>query len=54
MAMKVLSEEEYNIFSRKINELATSDRREEETNLLSDRLEENLYLLGATAVEDKL
>jgi magnesium-transporting ATPase (P-type) len=64
MAMKVLSNEEYTAFEKEYNDLSNSENREEElsyfslltiySDKLSDKWERDLYLLGATAVEDKL
>ncbi|KAL4486127.1 hypothetical protein ABPG72_012180 [Tetrahymena utriculariae] len=54
MAMKILSEEEYQDFKRKMNSLADSENREQEMDRLADSIERNLILIGATAVEDKL
>ena len=62
MACRVLSEDEYRDFDTKFNNLP--DGPEKKTLLgyifhnkideLTDTLERNLVLLGATAVEDKL
>ncbi|CAD8148969.1 unnamed protein product [Paramecium pentaurelia] len=54
MAMKILSEQEYLAFERQKDALASSDKREQEKEELVNNLEKDLYLLGATAVEDKL
>ncbi|CAD8052350.1 unnamed protein product [Paramecium sonneborni] len=54
MAMKILSEQEYLEFERQKEALASSDKREQEKEELANNLEKDLYLLGATAVEDKL
>ncbi|CAD8048326.1 unnamed protein product [Paramecium sonneborni] len=54
MAMKILSEQEYQAFERQKEALASSDKREQEKEELANNLEKDLYLLGATAVEDKL
>lgn len=54
MAMRVLSENEYAEFNRRMNACADSANRELEINKLADDLESDLMLLGATAVEDKL
>ncbi|CAD8136462.1 unnamed protein product [Paramecium pentaurelia] len=54
MAMKILSEQEYLAFQKQKDALASSDKREQENEELANNLEKDLYLLGATAVEDKL
>jgi magnesium-transporting ATPase (P-type) len=54
MAMKVLSQDEYDTFYTKYAGLADADNREKALNDLTDALERDLYLIGATAVEDKL
>lgn len=54
VATKVLSEGEYEVFDKKYNALADCSRREEEMSKLVDELEQDLFLIGATAVEDKL
>jgi hypothetical protein len=54
MAMKVMSEEEYNNFNDKFNSLSDSPDRERLISELVDGVERDLILLGATAVEDKL
>ncbi|CAK90837.1 unnamed protein product (macronuclear) [Paramecium tetraurelia] len=54
MAMKILSEQEYLAFERQKDALASSEKREQEKEELANNLEKDLYLLGATAVEDKL
>ncbi|CAK55960.1 unnamed protein product (macronuclear) [Paramecium tetraurelia] len=54
MAMKILSEQEYLAFERQKEALASSENREQEREELANNLEKDLYLLGATAVEDKL
>ena len=66
MAMKVLSNDEYTAFEKEYNDLSNKENREEELSIilcdiltmfkdkLSDKWERDLYLLGATAVEDKL
>jgi len=66
--MKVMSNDEYTEFEREYNDLSNKENREEELSSfkffilnffffkdkLSDKWERELYLLGATAVEDKL
>jgi phospholipid-transporting ATPase len=54
MATKVLSEEEYRTFEKKYNDLGNSENRAAELTILTDALERDLFLVGATAVEDKL
>lgn len=41
-------------FDHAYNALADSSDREAELNKLTDKLERDLFLVGATAVEDKL
>lgn len=54
MATRILSEEEYNKFDREYNNLPDGEQRAKELERITDELERNLTLLGATAVEDKL
>ena len=54
MAMRVLSDAEFQEFDAKMQALAEVENREEEKARIADALERDLYLLGATAVEDKL
>ena len=56
LAYRVLSEEEYKIFNEKFLEaknLVTADR-EALIDEVTETIEQDLILLGATAVEDKL
>lgn len=54
MATRILSENEYKDFDRAYNNLPDDETRNDELEKLTDNLERNLTLLGATAVEDKL
>jgi phospholipid-transporting ATPase len=54
MAMKLLSEAEYEEFNNKFNNISDDSNREEAIEQLADELERDLTLIGATAVEDKL
>ncbi|XP_048228704.1 putative phospholipid-transporting ATPase 9 [Ricinus communis] len=56
LAYRELDEEEYKDFNRKFTEAKNSVSADREAMLeeLSERMERNLILLGATAVEDKL
>ncbi|KAE9595722.1 putative phospholipid-translocating ATPase [Lupinus albus] len=56
LAYRELNEEEYKEFDNKISEAKNSVRADQETLVeeVSDKIERDLILLGATAVEDKL
>lgn len=54
MATKVLSESEYKVFEAACNAVIDSPTRNQDLLKLTDELERDLYLIGATAVEDKL
>lgn len=54
MATKVLSEEEYQAFDNEFNNLPNDDTRKATFDALTRRLETDLTLIGASAVEDKL
>jgi len=55
IAMKLLSENEYNNFSKDLNEAMMSlEDKDKKVNQVYDSIEQNLYLLGTTIVEDKL
>lgn len=54
MAIRVLSNDEYREFDNAYNNLPDNDTRAEELEKLTNNLEQNLTLLGASAVEDKL
>lgn len=56
IAYRVLDEEEYNQFNKEFTEaknLVSADREEAVENV-AEKIEKDLILLGATAVEDKL
>ena len=53
--MKLLSENEYNNFAKDLNEAMMSlEDKEKKVNEVYDSIEENLYIIGTTIVEDKL
>ena len=55
IAMKVISENEYNTFAKNLKEAQMSlDDKEKKVNEVCDTIEKNLYLIGTTIVEDKL
>ena len=55
IAMKLLSENEYNNFSKDLNEAMMSlEDKEKKVNEVYDNIEQNLYIIGTTIVEDKL
>ena len=51
--MKTLTEQEYANFKKAVESLPTTNK-EEALNELISNLEQNLYLIGATAVLDRL
>ena len=55
IAMKLLSENEYQIFFKELNEAMMSlEDKDKKVNAVYDKVEQNLYLIGTTIVEDKL
>lgn len=56
VAYRMIDEEEYNDFNKAITEAksAVSADREEMVEAVAEKVERELILLGATAVEDKL
>lgn len=55
LAYKVVSDEEYAAWNDRYHEATVSlDEREKKTEEVSDELERDLRILGATAIEDKL
>jgi phospholipid-translocating ATPase len=56
LAYRELAEEEYKIFNQKFTEAKNSVSADRETLIddMAEKIERNLVLLGATAVEDKL
>ena len=55
VSMKILSQEEYDIFAEEVKVASISlDNKEELLNKAYDKIENNLYIIGATIVEDKL
>ena len=55
IAMRIISQEEYDIFSSALKEAQMSlQNKEEEVSKVFETIEKDLFLLGATIVEDKL
>ena len=55
ISMKILSQEEYDIFAYEVKIASTSlENKEELLENIYDKIERNLYIIGATIVEDKL
>ena len=55
IAMKVMSNKEYMIFEKELNESMMSlEDKDKKVNAVYDKIEKNLYLIGTTIVEDKL
>ncbi|CCH58256.1 hypothetical protein TBLA_0A04620 [Henningerozyma blattae CBS 6284] len=55
LAMRDIPEEEYNNWNKIYNEAATTlDNRSQKLDDAAELIENNLFLLGATAIEDKL
>ena len=55
MAYKVVPEDQYQDWARRYHEATvTLEEREEKIEAVSDEMERELRLLGATAIEDKL
>jgi phospholipid-translocating ATPase len=55
LAYRVIPENEYNLWVEQYrNAIVSVDNREGEIERVSDEVEQNLLLLGATAIEDKL
>jgi phospholipid-transporting ATPase len=55
IAMREISEEEYKVWSGIYDKAATTlVNRQEELDKAAEMIEKNLFLLGATAIEDKL
>ena len=55
LAYKELSEDEYNVWNNKLEELNKNiNHTDEDINLLYDEMEKELNVLGATAIEDQL
>ena len=55
IAMKVISNKEYSIFAKELNEaLMSIEDKDKKVNEVCDKIEKNLYLIGTTIVEDKL
>ena len=55
IAMKVISNKEYSVFAKELNEaLMSIEDKDKKVNEVCDKIEKNLYLIGTTIVEDKL
>ena len=55
VSMKILSQNEYDIFAKEVKEASTSlENKEELLAKAYEKVENNLYIIGATIVEDKL
>lgn len=54
MAMRVISEEEYNEIHRDIYNSKNAPNREEIMDEILNRAERNLTLIGCTAIEDSI
>ena len=55
LAMKILSQEEYDLFDKNLKEAQLSlEDKERKVNIVYDSIERDLYLIGTTIVEDKL
>ena len=55
IAMKLLSENEYKVFAKDLNEAMMSlVDKDQKVNDVCDKIERNLYIIGTTIVEDKL
>ena len=54
IAQKEISEEEYQLWSKKYDVAATSINKEEAINEVAEEIEVNFDLIGSTAIEDKL
>lgn len=55
LAKKVIDEKFYNTWKERFNEASCSlENREEKVDAVYEEIEKNLFLIGATAIEDKL
>ena len=55
VGMKIISEKEYNIFANNLKEANMSlNDKEKKVEEIFNKIEQNIYLLGCTIVEDKL
>ena len=55
VGMKIISQSEYDIFSKNLKEANMSlENKEKKVEEIFDKIEQNIYLLGCTIVEDKL
>ena len=55
IGMKILSQKEYDDFSKKLNDANMSlQDKEKKVEEIYDKIEQNIYLIGCTIVEDKL
>ena len=53
IGMRIISADEYNAFRRNVEALPAINKEEAYSKLVSD-IEQNIYLIGATAVLDRL
>ena len=54
MAVRLISEEEFTTFKENLDKAKFSEKSKEEIDKVKGELERNLYLIGASAIEDKL
>ena len=55
VSMKILSQNEYDLFAKEVKEASTSlENKDELLAKAYEKVENNLYIIGATIVEDKL
>jgi len=54
MGIKILSNKEYEEINEKIKKCIDLPNRDEEIKKIGDEIENNIVLIGATALEDKL
>ena len=54
MAVKIISKDEYEKFNNNYNQLSEKENKDELLDQLIDKIERDLFVIGATAVEDKL
>ena len=55
IALKIMSNKEYMIFEKELNvSMMSLEDKDKKVNAVYDKIEQNLYLIGTTIVEDKL
>ena len=54
MAVRLISEQEFEGFKRRLDEAKFSEKTKEEVDEVKAELEKDMYLFGASAIEDKL